>query len=242
MPVLVQGHLRGYARSVFGKLKLSVHYLQKEKRLPKALSSHDTKRLMDFAWACCLEDSKASPMQIKKRTTLCLRNLLIVELLIATGIRVGELTALTIGDWRQEEMSFLIKGKGAKQRRAIIPDEKCGTLIKEYILSCRSGAVSNDPLLLNFRGGPLSSQGVARFLEKAAVKAGVSVRLTPHMMRHTLATLLLRNGADIRVVQEILGHSSISMTERYTHVCDDHLRSTLKTHHPNYHLDLKVNY
>ncbi|HZU28987.1 MAG TPA: tyrosine-type recombinase/integrase [Bryobacteraceae bacterium] len=166
------------------------------------------------------------------------RNAAAIELLFATGIRVGELVMLDVNDWIDDDQAFLIKGKGSRQRLAVLPDGRSAACVRTY-LQCRSAMqVGHRALLVNASGGRLSTQGVARALAELAEAAGIGTRVTPHMLRHTVATLLLRNGADIRVVQEVLGHASIAMTERYTHVSKEHLRSTLKAHHPNNHLAL----
>lgn len=95
--------------------------------------------------------------------------------------------------------------------------------------------LGHNALVVNASGERLAAQGVARILSKLAAQAKISVRVTPHVLRHTVATLLLRMGADIKVVQEVLGHTSITTTQRYTHVIKEYLRSTLRVHHPNYH-------
>jgi site-specific recombinase XerD len=91
---------------------------------------------------------------------------------------------------------------------------------------------------VNAAGKQISTQGVSRVVTETAKAAGVDQRVTPHMIRHTVATLLLRYGADIRIVQEVLGHASIATTQRYTHVSKDHLFSALRVRHPNHHLQI----
>ena len=95
-----------------------------------------------------------------------------------------------------------------------------------------------EALFLNAAGQRISTQGIARIVNETATTAGVSVRVTPHMIRHTVATLLLRYGADIRIVQEVLGHASIATTQRYTHVSKEHMLSALRLRHPNHHLGI----
>jgi len=99
-------------------------------------------------------------------------------------------------------------------------------------------SLDHDAFLINSRGLRLTTQGAARIVSRLATDAGIHSRVTPHVLRHTVATLLLRLGADIRVVQEVLGHASIATTQRYTHVTKEHLRSTLAHHHPNHHLQI----
>lgn len=212
--------------------------LEPERKLPRSLSATDAKRLVEKAWS-----KVVIPQSIAGSSRCCrflaVRNLAIIELLFATGIRVGELVALTLTDWREDEKSFLINGKGSRQRLAVVPDERSFVAIRSYLTSRASLPIRHNATFVNASGGGLSTQGVARVLATLARDAGIEKRVTPHMIRHTVATLLLRNGADIRVVQEVLGHASITMTERYTHVSKEHLRSTLYAHHPNHHLGIE---
>jgi integrase/recombinase XerD len=104
--------------------------------------------------------------------------------------------------------------------------------MKLYLSICSTFDMAHDRLLVNSRFEPLTEEGVRNILKRLAQKAGVDKKITPHMFRHTAATRLLENGADLRVVQEFLGHSSIRMTERYTHVSKRFLRHTLAKYHP----------
>jgi len=206
--------------------------LEREKLLPRNITAADAKRLLDCAW----RQSPCLPllsMTSSDREFIALRNLVIVEILFATGMRVGELVALSLPDWYEDEGVLVVNGKGGRQRLAVIPDKRSASVIRDYVQCRRTLELTHDALILNSRGERLSTQGVARTLAAIAKAAGVGVHLTPHMMRHTVATLLLQHGADIRVVQEVLGHASITMTQRYTHVSKEHLRATLQLHHPN---------
>jgi len=166
------------------------------------------------------------------RQLLRLRNALALRLLCATGIRVGELVALQIQDVQEQEMKMVIRGKGNRERLAFIVD--CGTasLLRRYLRLARRGSVLGGPLLKNSAGGPLTTEGVRRLLRMVAAQSGTSHPVTPHMLRHTAATSLLENGADVRIVQEFLGHDSIRSTERYTHVSQWHLLRVLRTANP----------
>ena len=175
----------------------------------------------------------SGPMEPADKDFLGLRNLTIVEVLFATGIRVGELVALRVGDYRASESVFTIEGKGARQRLAFLPDERSRGVFEAYLGIRRAMVTSHEKLLVNSWGTALTTQGVAGVVRKLAEEAGIDRRVTPHMLRHTVATLLLRNGADLRVVQEFLGHASISTTERYTAVSKEHLTASLREFHPN---------
>ncbi|MGD0168078.1 MAG: tyrosine-type recombinase/integrase, partial [Gaiellaceae bacterium] len=213
--------------------------LAQERRLPRSLTAADTKRLLEQAWARVVPPPPGDHLP-SDRAFLALRDLAIVEVLFATGMRVGELVALGLFDWDEGEASFLVNGKGSRQRLAILPDQRSVTALRSYLTPRAAMQLGHSALLVSASGKRLSAQGVARMLAKLAEDAGVSVRVTPHMLRHTVATLLLRLGADIRIVQEVLGHSSIATTQRYTHVSKEHLRSTLRVHHPNYHLGIET--
>jgi site-specific recombinase XerD len=168
------------------------------------------------------------------------RNLVILEILFATGMRVGELVALDMASWNADERWFVVDGKGGKQRLAILPDDRSMAATRLYLTMRTQVDVEHNALLVNSRGHRLTTQGVARIISKLAAESGIASRVTPHMLRHTVATLLLRLGADIRVVQEVLGHSSIATTQRYTHVTKEHLKSTLILHHPSNHLGIRM--
>jgi site-specific recombinase XerD len=169
---------------------------------------------------------------------LHVRNAAALEILFATGMRVGELVSLTLQDWREDERTFVVRGKGSRQRLAFLPDDRSLKAVHLYLKHRRALDIGHDALFVNFAGNQLSTQGVARIVAETATAAKVTQRVTPHMIRHTVATLLLRFGADIRIVQEVLGHASIATTQRYTHVSKEHLFSVLRDRHPNHHLKI----
>lgn len=163
---------------------------------------------------------------------LALRNWAIVELLFATGIRVGEATKLRLEDLTLDQRTILIRGKGGRQRLALLTEDSSFRAICAYHRQRLALHESAGAFLLNRRCGPLSSQGVAGLLRQLCQGAGIDRHVTPHMLRHTSATLLLHNGADLRIVQEFLGHASITTTQRYTHVSRTHLQAALRRFHP----------
>ena len=162
-----------------------------------------------------------------------LRDKAILELLFSTGLRVSELCSLTSDiDLTGDELS--IRGKGGKVRVVFISDEakKC---VKDYLKARKD---MSDGLFVHVgkevvgkQVNPLTKRTVERIVKQYAIKAGISKRVTPHMLRHCFATDLLGNGADIRSVQALLGHSSLITTQIYTHVTDKHLRDIHKRYH-----------
>ena len=207
--------------------------------LPRSLAPSDAKRLIEQAWAGIPTHEVWTPPAAES-TFLRLRNLAAIEILFATGMRVGELVSLKLSDWQDAEASFLVNGKGSRQRLAFLPDDRSLKAVRLYIRHRTAMSLNHDGLLLNAAGKRISTQGIARVVNQTAKDAGIEVRLTPHMIRHTVATLLLRFGTDIRIVQEVLGHASIATTQRYTHVSKDHLLSTLRAKHPSHHLSIDL--
>ena len=163
---------------------------------------------------------------------LALRNYAFLDLLFATGIRVGEAASLTLGAYNEEERAYHVRGKGRRPRLAFLVDPKSLQLQATYRQARRAIQAPTDALFLNLHRAPLSTQGMANILKKLQHEAQLQKRITPHMIRHTIATLLLRNGVDLRVVQEFLGHASITSTQRYTHISKTHLIAALQEGHP----------
>jgi site-specific recombinase XerD len=213
--------------------------LGRERVLPRSLAPEDAKDLMEAVWRdavpCRAEITGPSDPRF-----LRLRNRAALEILFATGIRVGELVSVSLSDWREGERCFVIKGKGSRQRLSFLPDDRSFRAVEMYLEARRGLNIEDQALLVNASGRRITTQGVARVLAHAAAAAGIVSKVTPHMIRHTVATLLLRYGADIRIVQEVLGHASIATTQRYTHVSKEHLVSALKLRHPSQHLNILV--
>lgn len=219
-------------RSPLWKIRVD---LGRDRLLPRNLASADATRLIEQVWkrVARLDGRIESPGDAR---FLRIRDLAAIEILFATGMRVGELVSLRLRDWHDDDATFIVSGKGSRQRLALLPDDRSVRAVRMYLSHRQALDRDHDALLLNASGGRISSQGIARVITKTAEAAGVAIRVTPHMLRHTVATLLLRNGADIRVVQEVLGHASIATTQRYTHISKEHLFETLRARHPNLHL------
>lgn len=160
-----------------------------------------------------------------------LRNRAIVELLYATGMRVSELTALRISDFDLQNRFVKVVGKGNKIR--LIPfGEYAYDAILKYI-DVRNGILTNhDYLFVNQQKGHLTERGVRYILKQLIDKSAINQKIHPHKLRHTFATHLLNQGADLRTVQDLLGHVNLSTTSHYTHVTKEHLRKTYLNTHP----------
>ncbi|MBM6619957.1 site-specific tyrosine recombinase XerD [Bacillus suaedaesalsae] len=192
---------------------------QPERTLPKVLSMAEVEQLLD------------SP---SLDTAFGLRDKAMIEVLYATGIRVSELIGLNLGDIHLT-MGFLrCIGKGNKER--IIPIGRAATeSLEQYMNQARGklvGKTKTDALFLNHHGNRLSRQGFWKILKRLTEVANIKKELTPHTLRHSFATHLLENGADLRAVQEMLGHADISTTQIYTHVTKARLKDVYKSFHP----------
>jgi integrase/recombinase XerD len=165
---------------------------------------------------------------------VAMRDTAILETLYGAGLRISELVGLDVDDLDAEEGSVRVIGKGNKER--VVPLGRYALQsLDAYLTRARPTLVrsgSKGALFLNQRGGRLTRQGSTNILKQAAQRAGLKLRVTPHSLRHSFATHLLEGGADVRVVQELLGHASVSTTQIYTLVTEDHLREVYFTAHP----------
>ena len=171
------------------------------------------------------------------------RNYVIIEVLYGCGLRVSELVNLKLSNIYADDEMLQIIGKGNKERWVPINPHAL-RLLQDYILLERS-RLNIQPgeekyVFLNLRGHHLSRIAVFQFIKEAAEKAGIRKHVSPHSLRHTFATELVQNGADLRAVQEMLGHESLSTTQIYTHLSRQFLRDTLRTYHPHYKLRIEI--
>ena len=187
--------------------------LPRAKCLPRGLPRAETARLTEAAWKICLDRHRPLPAKAFAAAVL---------LLVSTGLRVGELVRLRPGDLDPGGGGLHVRGKGRRERRVFVVDDRLRALLGE--LASRPGATS----LLAPVGGTWSTQWVRRSLRRFAVEAALEGRLTPHMLRHTCATLLLEDGVDLRFLQRLLGHENIATTAIYAHVGDTGLRRALE--------------
>lgn len=171
-----------------------------------------------------------APTTFQKRNAL--RDAAIIELLFATGIRITELCSLRPLNINLHEKTLLIYGKGLKERKIQIGNNEVIKILQEYKEDFANEIRSCNYFFVNQSGRPLSDQAVRRMINKYASLAAIELHITPHMFRHTFATSLLEADVNIRYIQEMLGHSSINITEIYTHVAMSKQRDILTSKHP----------
>ena len=192
---------------------------KKEQRLPFHLDIDQTTSLME------------APGDGQK---YALRDRAILELLYSSGLRVSELTGLNIGELDLAGGMVRVSGKGGKER--IVPvGSRALAAVGEYLEERDSAA--RGPLFLNTRGGRINRRSVARIVDAHVLRIAAFKRISPHTLRHTFATHMLEGGADLRAIQELLGHASLSTTQKYTHVSIDHLMEVYDKAHPKAHAE-----
>jgi integrase/recombinase XerD len=188
------------------------------RKLPSVLSREEVSRLIESPGG----------------KLLGLRDRAMLELMYATGIRVSELTGLTLTDIDVRSGYIRVMGKGRKER--LVPLSRTSiTWIKRYIKELRPDldkGRGEEKIFLNQRGGPLSRVGVWKIMKRHMKSSGLDKKASPHTLRHSFATHLLEGGADLRAVQEMLGHSDISTTQIYTHISREYLKEIHRTFHP----------
>ena len=199
---------------------------KRPKSLPKFLTPEEVEKILN---------------NVKIDTPAGFRNRVILELLWATGMRVSELSSLNFGDLNLDENEIRVFGKGAKERIVLVSDRAKNYLI-QYIQSARkliapdydTGEINdNTPLFINNTGFRLQNKTIRKAINETVEKIELPKKVTPHVFRHSFATKLIENGADLRVVQELLGHAGISNTQIYTHISMKHMRDVYETTHPH---------
>lgn len=190
-----------------------------EKRLPNFLYENEIQKMLNG---------------LDLKTDFGKRDLAILELLYGSGIRVSEATRLNLSDFDLSAKEIRVFGKGAKERIVLIGKHAVEAL-RDYLENTRAkllGGNKNRSVFLGSRGSRLTERSVERMIKKLAEKCGLLKKVTPHTIRHTFATHLLERGADLRTVQELLGHTSLSTTQVYTHVTKEKLKSVYDKAHP----------
>jgi integrase/recombinase XerD len=202
---------------------------KRARTLPKTLTLAEVDRLLAAAGAC----DPQSPLAVRLRAS---RLAALVELLYATGLRVSELVALPASAARRDARVIVVRGKGNKERMVPLNDAAKRAMASYLALAAEAGGggVASKWLFPSFGdSGHLTRQHFARELKALAGAAGLrAAQLSPHVLRHAFASHLLHNGADLRVVQTLLGHADISTTQIYTHVLEERLKSLVRDLHP----------
>ncbi len=191
---------------------------KKEQRLPFHLDIDQATALME-----------ATDSQLKN----ALRDRAILELLYSSGLRVSELTGLNIGELDVTGGTVRVTGKGGKER--IVPVGSRALEALRAYLDQRTDATANNALFLNTRNGRINRRSVTRIIDTHVLRIAAFKRISPHTLRHTFATHMLEGGADLRAIQELLGHASLSTTQKYTHVSIDRLMEVYDKAHPKAH-------
>ena len=198
---------------------------KRPKSLPKFLTPDEVEKILN---------------NVKIETPSGYRNRAILELLWATGMRVSELSGLNFGDLNLANNEIRVFGKGAKERIILVTD-RAKTYLERYIDTARSliprgyrvdDPTENSPVFINNTGYRLQTKTIRNVINDIVEKIELPKKVTPHVFRHSFATHLIENGADLRVVQELLGHASISNTQIYTHVSTAHLKEVYNETHP----------
>ena len=217
--------LRTFYKYLYSKSIIEINYFEniknpkKEKTLPKYVKEIDIEKMFEIP---------------DTRNKYGERNLLIIRLLYSTGIRVSELINIKIKDINLEERTIKILGKGNKERIVVFGYNKDNCL-KEYLKNSYQelNIKNSEYLLLNKDGNKISDRYIRKIIDDIIFKASIKMHVSPHMLRHTFATTMLNNGADLVNVKDLLGHSSLNTTSIYTHVSDDMLKEVYKKAHPS---------
>ncbi|MBI2815996.1 MAG: tyrosine recombinase XerC [Acidobacteria bacterium] len=199
-------------------------------KLPDVMTIEETSHLMN-----AVERAAVSKQEKAGNRELLIRDRLILELLYGSGLRVGELAGLSLNQIDTSEQVLLVRGKGKKERVAPFGDKTLEAL--HAYMECRGEILrrnkrESNALLVNNRGGLLTTRSVARIVKKYAILFRGDTTLHPHSLRHAFATHLLSEGADLRSIQELLGHSSLSSTQRYTRISLTQLMEVYDKAHP----------
>lgn len=211
------------AQNPFDKLDV---YFREAKLLPKTISFHSIQKFLSVLYAQKMQT--VSAYQFK----CCLRDIAVIELLFATGMRISELCSLKPSDIDLENSTVLIYGKGSKERILQFGNCEVISALATYQSTFKADISACGYFFVNKRKQKLSDQSVRFMINRYAALAGIEQHITPHMFRHSFATLLLEQDVDIRYIQKMLGHSSISTTEIYTHVSSAKQKDILVNKHP----------
>jgi integrase/recombinase XerC len=216
---------------------------KRKRGLPRALDVDDAFRLMDAPGQTGRTSARAlSAREDARHALLRLRDAAMLELLYGTGLRVSELCALDTGDLERERfgvpMVLVRHGKGNKARQVPV-GEVADRALAAYLPARRALAARGEALFVNAGGGRLTPRSVQRMVKRWTIAGGVAADATPHSLRHSFATHLLDEGVDLRAIQDLLGHASLSSTQIYTKISLDHLTRVYDAAHPRAHVVIK---
>lgn len=203
----------------FTKLKFK---FKQEKKLPKTLQKNEVKKLLETAY----NELNSSKTTYKKFEAI--RNISLLEILISTGIRIQEASLITLNDISLQEKTIIIHGKGRKERQLFILNKYVLSSLKKWLTIRKTSSPKCNNIFINKYGNPLSIHSIENIFRKYKTLSNINIKATPHYLRHTFATNLLTNGADLRSVQEILGHSSISTTQIYLEISSNRKKQVLQ--------------
>ena len=209
---------------------LIVEAPRRGRRLPKTLSVAEVGHLLAVSREGLDDAGRPAPERLRALRTACL-----LELLYATGLRVSELVTMPSSAAQTKEPFIHIRGKGGRERLVPLPSEARRTIAayRAFQKKTCAGAARHWLFPADSASGHLTRQAFARDLKACAAAAGIgAARVSPHVLRHAFASHLLQNGADLRVVQELLGHADISTTQIYTHVLDERMKAMVRDLHP----------
>ncbi|MDR1466332.1 MAG: tyrosine-type recombinase/integrase [Treponema sp.] len=207
--------------------------IKEQKRLPRLIPAEMIQDLLKM-----LYKQKALAVPRSRKYAELVRDAAILELLFATGLRVSELCALSKTDIDIQTGNALVYGKGGKMRLVYIVNTDVIEILREYADIFAASIIKTGCFFINQISKPLSPDSVRSMIRRRAKEAGIPIRITPHMFRHSFATLLLEEGVDIRYIQHFLGHSSIVTTQIYTHVSTKKQRSILSAKHPRNNMSM----
>ncbi|MFI5335004.1 MAG: site-specific tyrosine recombinase XerD, partial [Chlamydiales bacterium] len=231
------GYLREslYATSSIARMLVAIkvffRFLKREKKIEKNIALYlDSPKLWQLIPEVLTLDEVGALLQAPSTDTFIgARDRAILEVLYASGLRVSEVCGMNITDL--DDAFVRVKGKGGKER--LVPIAKIAVdAVDQYLLNFRKAEGEEEALFVTSRGNRIERQEVWRRIKLYAKNAGITKKISPHTLRHSFATHLLENGADLRVIQEMLGHASISTTDRYTHISQKHLQEAFKAFHP----------
>lgn len=198
----------------------------RRRTLPRAVPPHELDRLFDYLQHAALVVGEPESEAVRARPAQC-TTLLGAALMLATGVRVHEVVGIACTDIDLQAHSIRVLGKGHRERHVFLPNRWLTRLTTTYLQVRRELGVGHAQLLFNSTYEPMTPQAMRTRLRQAAGAAGLDLRITPHMLRHSAATQLIEAGVDIRYIQRLLGHASLATTELYTHISDGALRRVI---------------